>query len=101
MIGWVFGGLSLLALIFTFFFLPETKASDPPTFSQKYNLSADFTQGRTLEESEALFEVRFNPFKSVEVLSTDAEMNVSRLEGSVNASSFKKIQEKGNFTQVE
>ncbi|KAI5460119.1 putative sugar transporter [Mariannaea sp. PMI_226] len=46
-VGWVFGSISVVTLILTFFFLPETK-------------------GRTLEEIDAIFEVPFNPFRAVE-----------------------------------
>ncbi|OAA76215.1 General substrate transporter [Akanthomyces lecanii RCEF 1005] len=43
-VGWVFGSIALLALIFTIFVLPETK-------------------GASLEEMDAIFEVAFNPFR--------------------------------------
>ena len=42
--GWVFGGISLSALVFTFFFLPETK-------------------GLPLESIDTVFEQTFNPFR--------------------------------------
>ena len=32
-IGWVFGSVSLVALLYTFFFLPETKVSQYPLFT--------------------------------------------------------------------
>ncbi|OQE20570.1 hypothetical protein PENSTE_c013G02249 [Penicillium steckii] len=44
-VGWVFGSLALLGLLFTFFFLPETK-------------------GRSLEDIDAVFSVPFSPFRS-------------------------------------
>lgn len=44
-VGWIFGGISISALVFTFFFLPETK-----------NL--------TLEQVDHLFEKPYNPFHS-------------------------------------
>ncbi|KAL3476667.1 general substrate transporter [Aspergillus californicus] len=43
-VGWVFGSVSLVALAYTFFFLPETK-------------------GRTLEEIDDVFAVPYNPFR--------------------------------------
>lgn len=42
--GWVFGGISLSALVFTFFFLPETK-------------------GLALEDIDSVFAHPFNPFR--------------------------------------
>ncbi|KAL1856418.1 hypothetical protein VTK73DRAFT_8293 [Phialemonium thermophilum] len=61
-VGWVFGGISVLALVFTFFFLPETK-------------------GRALEEIDAIFEVPFNPFRKTAVPFTDAERRIGAYEG--------------------
>ncbi|PCG91079.1 Major facilitator superfamily domain, general substrate transporter [Penicillium occitanis (nom. inval.)] len=49
-IGWVFGSISIVAFIFTFFLLPETKASFLPL-------------GYTLEEIDAIFAIPFNPFQ--------------------------------------
>ncbi|CAI7665034.1 unnamed protein product [Penicillium manginii] len=46
-IGWVFGSVSLVALLYTFFFLPETK-------------------GRTLEELEVVFAHAYNPFRRID-----------------------------------
>ncbi|CAI7582343.1 unnamed protein product [Penicillium crustosum] len=43
-IGWVFGSVSLVALLYTFFFLPETK-------------------GRTLKELDAVFAHTYNHFR--------------------------------------
>ncbi|KAJ5111378.1 hypothetical protein N7532_001913 [Penicillium argentinense] len=43
-VGWIFGGISLLALVYTFFTLPETKGCD-------------------LEELDAVFATPFNPFR--------------------------------------
>lgn len=43
-VGWIFGGISISALVFTFLFLPETK-----------NL--------TLEQVDHLFEKPYNPFR--------------------------------------
>ncbi|EKJ77446.1 hypothetical protein FPSE_02319 [Fusarium pseudograminearum CS3096] len=61
-VGWVFGGISALALIFTFVFLPETK-------------------GRALEEIDALFATAFNPFRPQNIEPSDAERRISELEG--------------------
>ncbi|CAG2018187.1 unnamed protein product [Fusarium graminearum] len=61
-VGWVFGGISALALIFTFVFLPETK-------------------GRALEEIDALFATSFNPFRSQNIQLSDAERRIGELEG--------------------
>ncbi|KAJ5756262.1 hypothetical protein N7533_005805 [Penicillium manginii] len=46
-IGWVFGSVSLVALLYTFLFLPETK-------------------GRTLEELEVVFAHAYNPFRRID-----------------------------------
>ncbi|KAL4875673.1 general substrate transporter [Aspergillus karnatakaensis] len=51
-VGWVFGSVAVVALVYTFFFLPETK-------------------GRTLEEVDAIFAVPFNPFRQAEVYYRD------------------------------
>lgn len=48
-VGWIFGGISISALIFTFLFLPETK-----------NL--------TLEQVDNLFEKPYNPFRGLSKL---------------------------------
>ncbi|CAK7199019.1 hypothetical protein SEUCBS139899_001687 [Sporothrix eucalyptigena] len=61
-VGWLFGSISVLALFFAFFFLPETK-------------------DRVLEEIDAIFTVPFNPFKPSRVPYTDAELRIGRLEG--------------------
>ncbi|KAL1887659.1 hypothetical protein Sste5346_010054 [Sporothrix stenoceras] len=61
-VGWVFGGVSLVALVFTFFFLPETK-------------------GRALEEIDAIFSVPFNPCKPNVVPLTEQQHRIARLEG--------------------
>ncbi|KAH8810673.1 putative sugar transporter [Xylogone sp. PMI_703] len=61
-VGWVFGGISLVALVFTFLFLPETK-------------------GRALEEIDAIFAVAYNPFRPAKIHFTDAERHVGQLEG--------------------
>ncbi|KAH8880772.1 putative sugar transporter [Thozetella sp. PMI_491] len=61
-VGWVFGSISLVAFLFTFFFLPETK-------------------GRALEEIDAIFAVPFNPFRPRPVDFRDAEHRVGQLEG--------------------
>ncbi|OCT53283.1 sugar transporter [Cladophialophora carrionii] len=61
-VGWVFGGIALLAFCFTFFFLPETK-------------------GRALEEIDAIFAVANNPFRRTEIHYTDAERRIGQLEG--------------------
>ncbi|OOQ81718.1 putative sugar transporter [Penicillium brasilianum] len=46
-VGWVFGSIAFVGLLFTFFFLPETK-------------------GRSLEEIDAIYSVPFNPFRSID-----------------------------------
>ncbi|KAK0388717.1 hypothetical protein NLU13_4960 [Sarocladium strictum] len=51
-VGWIFGGSSLLAFLFTFFFLPETK-------------------GRALEEVDAIFAVPFNPFRPRQIVRSE------------------------------
>ncbi|KAF5009431.1 hypothetical protein FDECE_4363 [Fusarium decemcellulare] len=61
-VGWVFGSVSCVALLFTFFFLPETK-------------------GCALEEIDAIFETPFNPFRPQKVHFSDAERRVGQLEG--------------------
>ncbi|KAK5163897.1 uncharacterized protein LTR77_010291 [Saxophila tyrrhenica] len=61
-VGWVFGSISIVAFAFTFMFLPETK-------------------GRALEEIDAIFKVKFNPFRSSEVQYAEAEYRVGVLEG--------------------
>ncbi|KAJ8124793.1 hypothetical protein O1611_g8846 [Lasiodiplodia mahajangana] len=60
-IGWVFGSISLLAFIFTFFFLPETK-------------------GRALEEIDAVFATPYSPFRKG---IPNAERRIGQLEGEV------------------
>ncbi|GKZ43701.1 hypothetical protein AbraIFM66951_005177 [Aspergillus brasiliensis] len=47
-VGWVFGSVSVLGLVYTFFFLPETK-------------------GLTLEEVDDVFSTPFNPFRKVQL----------------------------------
>ncbi|KAJ5692590.1 hypothetical protein N7462_002013 [Penicillium macrosclerotiorum] len=61
-VGWVFGSISVLALLFTFFFLPETK-------------------GRALEEIDAVFATRHSPFNSTSVDIPQAEGQVGQFEG--------------------
>ncbi|KAJ9635683.1 uncharacterized protein PV06_08844 [Exophiala oligosperma] len=61
-VGWVFGSISILAFVFTYLFLPETK-------------------GRALEEIDAIFAVPFNPFRKTEIHYTYAERRVGQLEG--------------------
>ncbi|KAL4922079.1 general substrate transporter [Aspergillus aurantiobrunneus] len=67
-VGWVFGSVSVVALLYTFFFLPETK-------------------GRTLEELDAVFAVPYNPFRRAEVYyntnedQTDVSKRVDSLTG--------------------
>ncbi|CAG7916762.1 unnamed protein product [Penicillium olsonii] len=53
-VGWVFGSVSLVALLYTFFFLPETK-------------------GRTLEELDTVFSSAYNPFRTPGLGYTDSE----------------------------
>ncbi|KAL3459666.1 general substrate transporter [Aspergillus heterothallicus] len=54
-VEWDFGSVSIVALIWTFFFLPETK-------------------GRTLEELDAVFAVPYNPFRRANVYYTNNEI---------------------------
>ncbi|CAK7204035.1 hypothetical protein SEUCBS139899_006786 [Sporothrix eucalyptigena] len=61
-VGWVFGGISALALVFTFFFLPETKAL-------------------ALEEIDALFSVSFNPFIKTDIPLTTVQRRIGYFEG--------------------
>ncbi|CAH0057906.1 unnamed protein product [Clonostachys solani] len=60
--GWVFGGISISALVFTFFFLPETK-------------------GLALEDIDKIFETRFNPFRRERSPLADPEHRVRELKG--------------------
>ncbi|CAI6038594.1 unnamed protein product [Clonostachys chloroleuca] len=60
--GWVFGGISISALVFTFFFLPETK-------------------GLALEDIDKIFETRFNPFRHERSALADPEHRVKELTG--------------------
>ncbi|KAL2795192.1 general substrate transporter [Aspergillus keveii] len=53
-VGWVFGSVSVVALLWTFFFLPETK-------------------GQTLEELDAVFAVPYNPFRRADVYYSNNE----------------------------
>ncbi|KAL4783595.1 general substrate transporter [Aspergillus varians] len=53
-VGWVFGSVSIVALLYTFFFLPETK-------------------GRTLEELDSIFAVPYNPFRRADTYYTNNE----------------------------
>ncbi|KAL4925284.1 sugar porter family MFS transporter [Aspergillus undulatus] len=53
-VGWVFGSVSVVALLWTFFFLPETK-------------------GQTLEELDAVFAAPYNPFRRADVYYTSNE----------------------------
>ncbi|KAF5026819.1 hypothetical protein F66182_1103 [Fusarium sp. NRRL 66182] len=61
-VGWVFGGISAFAFVFTFFFLPETK-------------------GRALEEIDAIFATSFNPFRPQNIPFSDAERRSGGLDG--------------------
>lgn len=65
-VGWIFGSISISALVFTFFCLPETK-------------------GRTLEEIDAIFKDAYNPFRPQVADFTDAELSVGTLEGEKDA----------------
>lgn len=91
-VGWVFGGISALALVFTFFFLPETKVSlascAATLITVKLTPCACVEQGRALEEVDAIFEVGFNPFRPERVPLTDAERRVGQLEGEKEVSSM-------------
>ncbi|EED16095.1 sugar transporter, putative [Talaromyces stipitatus ATCC 10500] len=60
-VGWVFGSISVLALLFTVFLLPETK-------------------GLALEEIDAIFAVPYNPFRSAEIHETPTQGRVGELE---------------------
>ncbi|KAI0147262.1 putative sugar transporter [Xylariaceae sp. FL1272] len=61
-IGILYGSISVVAVLFTFFFLPETK-------------------GYALEEVDAVFETSFNPFRPAKPNFTAAELRVGELEG--------------------
>ncbi|KAL9476293.1 hypothetical protein ACSS6W_006134 [Trichoderma asperelloides] len=61
-VGWVFGSICILALVFTFFVLPETK-------------------GRRLEDIDAIFDTPFNPFAPHPAPFTDHELGFGGLEG--------------------
>ncbi|CAK7234118.1 hypothetical protein SCUCBS95973_008826 [Sporothrix curviconia] len=61
-VGWVFGSVSLVALVFTFCFLLETK-------------------GRALEEIDAIFSVPFKPLHPNAVPLTEEQRRIGRLEG--------------------
>lgn len=65
-VGWIFGSISILALVFTFFCLPETK-------------------DRTLEEIDVIFKDPYNPFRPQVASFTDAELRVGTLEGEKDA----------------
>ncbi|EXJ69785.1 uncharacterized protein A1O5_06856 [Cladophialophora psammophila CBS 110553] len=78
-VGWVFGSISVLAFVFTFLFLPETK-------------------GRALEEIDAIFAVPFNPFRPAEIHYTDAERRVGQLEGEKAAAVTSVSENIDNFT---
>ncbi|RSH92483.1 hypothetical protein EHS25_008899 [Saitozyma podzolica] len=60
-VGYIFGGIALSAVVWTFFFLPETK-------------------GRALEEIDAVFEKPFNPFRPTVVTPSSAARRVGELE---------------------
>ncbi|KAI1261909.1 putative sugar transporter [Xylariaceae sp. FL1019] len=64
-IGILYGSISVVAVLFTFFFLPETK-------------------GFALEEVDAIFENSFNPFHPSKPNFTAAELRVGELEGATN-----------------
>ncbi|KAL4790587.1 general substrate transporter [Aspergillus venezuelensis] len=53
-VGWVFGSVSVVALVYTFFFLPETK-------------------GRTLEELDIVFARPYNPFRKQDIIYSGEE----------------------------
>ncbi|WVF67472.1 hypothetical protein IAT40_002228 [Kwoniella sp. CBS 6097] len=60
-VGYIFGGISALAVVYFFFYLPETK-------------------GKVLEEIDAIFEQRFNPFKPQKVYETAAQRALGAIE---------------------
>ncbi|ETS85092.1 hypothetical protein PFICI_03117 [Pestalotiopsis fici W106-1] len=69
-VGWVFGSISVVAFVFTFFFLPETK-------------------GRALEDIDAVFEVGFSPFRSAAATSSAIERRVGLTGARMNGSGDK------------
>ena len=66
-VGWIFGAISLCAVAYTFFYLPETK-------------------GRALEEIDAIFERPYNPFKKQEIVISEAARRVGELEAGTERS---------------
>ncbi|KAL2839000.1 general substrate transporter [Aspergillus pseudoustus] len=75
-VGWVFGSVSVVALLWTFFFLPETK-------------------GRTLEQLDAVFGVPYNPFRRAEVYYTNNERGGQILKRDPLADPGSKMSEPG------
>ena len=80
-VGWVFGSIAVLALVFTIFFLPETKVNGLPApyFLQIPHTDAVF-QGRALEEIDAIFEHPFNPFRPSKIDSVQARSRIGQIE---------------------
>ncbi|OCF32680.1 hypothetical protein I317_06080 [Kwoniella heveanensis CBS 569] len=60
-VGYIFGGISVLGVLYFFFYLPETK-------------------GKVLEEIDAIFEQKFNPFKPQKIYETAAQRALGELE---------------------
>ncbi|KAL4985722.1 general substrate transporter [Aspergillus falconensis] len=63
-VGYVFGSVSVVALMWTFFFLPETK-------------------GRTLEELDTVFAVRYNPFRRADIYYTNTGRSSTSSKGAI------------------
>ena len=58
-----------------------SSSQSPHPYMQPEEAVAHAVQGRALEEIDAIFEVRFNPFRPNNVPYTDAELRVGQAEG--------------------
>lgn len=78
-VGWVFGSISVSALVLTFLFLPETK-------------------GMTLEEIDDVFARPFNPFRSSRVREDD-ESEIEQIETDREGNNSKGIESPQSVSQ--